>query len=66
MIVGWYNVINMYGGSMKNVLKVIIIVIGVLVGIIIIDTFQAKIFNNSPLLKIRDYLGEDICESLSL
>ena len=41
---------------MKKSLKITLIVIGVLVGIIAIDTLQAKIFDNSPLLKIRDNL----------
>ena len=41
---------------MKKVLKITLIVIGVLVSIIILDTFQAKIFDNSPLLKIRNNL----------
>ena len=39
---------------MKKCLKVTLIVIGVLVGIIAIDTLQAKMFDNSPLLKIRE------------
>ena len=39
---------------MKNYLKVTLIVVGILVGIIAIDTLQAKIFDNSPLLKIRE------------
>ena len=39
---------------MKKFLKVILIVLFALVGIIAIDTLQAKIFDNSPLLKIRD------------
>ena len=41
---------------MKKGLKITLIVIGVLVGIIALDTLQAKIFDNSPLLKIRDNL----------
>ena len=41
---------------MKKGLKITLIVIGVLVGIITLDTLQAKIFDNSPLLKIRDNL----------
>ena len=39
---------------MKKSLKITIIVLGVLVGIVALDTLQAKLFNNSPLLKIRD------------
>ena len=46
---------------MKKGLKIALIVIGVLVGIITLDTLQAKIFDNSPLLKIRDNLdGETL------
>ncbi len=39
---------------MKKVLKITLIVIGIIMGIILIDTLQAIIFDNSPLLKIRD------------
>ena len=46
---------------MKKSLKVTLIVLGVLVGIILLDTLQAKIFDSSPLLKIREiYHGGDI------
>ena len=41
---------------MKKGLKITLIVLGVLVSVIIIDTLQAKIFDNSPILKIRDNL----------
>ncbi len=41
---------------MKKSLKITLIVLSVLLGIILIDTIQAKIFDNSPLLKIRDNL----------
>ncbi len=41
---------------MKKGLKITLIVVGVLVGIIALDTLQAKIFDNSPILKIRDNL----------
>ena len=43
---------------MQKGLKITLIVVGVLVGIIALDTLQAKIFNNSPLLKIRQNLDE--------
>ena len=39
---------------MKKGLKITLTVLGVLAVIIIFDTFQAKIFDNSPLLKIRE------------
>lgn len=41
---------------MKKGLKITLIVLGILIGIIELDTLQAKIFDNSPLLKIRDNL----------
>ncbi len=45
---------------MKKTLKVFLIIIGVLVGIVALDTLQAKIFNNSPLFKIRETIyGDD-------
>ena len=39
---------------MKKGLKITLIILGVLVGIVALDTLQAKVFDNSPLLKIRD------------
>lgn len=46
---------------MKKLLKIILIIIGILVGIIALDTGQALIFQNSPILKIRvQYNGGDI------
>ena len=44
---------------MKKSLKITLIVIGVLVGIVAVDTLQAKIFNNSPILKVRENLNGD-------
>ena len=41
---------------MNKGLKITLIVLLVLIGIIAIDTIQAKIFNNSPILKIRENL----------
>ncbi len=40
---------------MKKGVKIGLLVIGVLVAILIIDTAQALIFDNSPLLKTRTY-----------
>ena len=43
---------------MKGKVKIILIVICILIGIILLDTIQAVIFNNNPILKIReDYNG---------
>ena len=41
---------------MKKRIKITVIVLGVLVSVIALDTLQAKVFDNSPLLKIRDNL----------
>lgn len=40
---------------MKKVAKVLLIVFGILIGILLIDTIQAKIFNNKPILKVVEY-----------
>ena len=46
---------------MKKGLKITLIVLGILAGIIVFDTIQAKVFDNSPLLKTRDYFdGESV------
>lgn len=42
---------------MKKSLKLTLIVLGVLVGIIAVDTTQAIVFNNSPILHIREYIN---------
>lgn len=39
---------------MKKGLKITLIILEVIVGIIILDTIQALIFNNSPIIKIRE------------
>ena len=39
---------------MKKGLKITLIVLGILLGIIVLDTLQAKIFDNSPIFKIRE------------
>ena len=50
------NVICRNGGFMKKGLKITLIVLVVMVGVVLLDTLQAKIFDNSPLLKIRENL----------
>lgn len=46
---------------MKKSIKITLIVLIVLIGIIILDTLQAKIFNNSPLIKVTEnYNGIDV------
>ncbi len=43
---------------MKKSVKITLIVLGVLVSAIVLDTIQAKVFDNSPLLKVREtYYG---------
>lgn len=37
---------------MKKGLKITLIVVGILVGIILLDTIQAIVFNNSPIIKV--------------
>ena len=37
---------------MKKSLKITLIIIGVFVGLIILDTTQAIVFNNSPIIRI--------------
>ncbi len=44
---------------MKKGIKIILIVLGVLVGIIALDTLQAKIFNNNPIIHIRKYYDKN-------
>ena len=43
----------------KKHLKITLIIIGVLVGFILIDTLQARIFKNSPIISIRKELEDD-------
>lgn len=38
---------------MKKHLKIVLIIIGVLVGIILLDSMQAVIFNNNPIIGIE-------------
>lgn len=46
---------------MKKNIKIILIVLSVLVGIILLDTLQAKAFNNKPIIKIvEDYNGGNL------
>ncbi len=46
---------------MKKSLKITLIVLGVLLGIVALDTLQAKFFDNSPIIKLREtYYGGEI------
>ena len=40
---------------MKKSLKCALIILGSLISIIVLDTIQAKVFNSSPLLRVRKY-----------
>ena len=46
------------GGSMKKSLKIILIVVSVLIGFVLLDTLQARIFKNSPIISWKEKLGE--------
>lgn len=46
---------------MNKKLRVILIILGILVGILLIDTLQAKIFNNSSFIRFtEDYNGGNL------
>ena len=40
---------------MKKTVKKILVVLGILIALVLIDTVQAFTFDNSPILKIRKY-----------
>ena len=40
---------------MKKNIKIALIIIGILVSIILLDTLQAKVFDNKPIIKIVEY-----------
>lgn len=44
---------------MKKYFRIILIIISVLIGIIVIDTLQARLFKNSPIISIRKELEDD-------
>ena len=41
------------GDKMKKNLKITLIVVGIIVGIILLDSLQAIIFNNNPIIGIE-------------
>lgn len=46
---------------MNKKVKIILIILGILIGVVLIDTIQAKVFNNKPILKIvENYNGGTI------
>ena len=47
---------------MKKSIKVILIILVILLGIIIIDTIQSKVFNNRPIIRIRKNLDGGIID----
>lgn len=40
---------------MKKWLKITLVVIGIIIGIIILDSIQALVFDNNPIIKIKEY-----------
>ena len=45
----------------EKIVKTITIILGILIFILLIDTLQAKVFDNKPLLKIfEDYNGGNL------
>lgn len=44
---------------MKKSLKIILILIIIILGLIIIDTIQAKIFKNSPIISFKEQLNDN-------
>ena len=44
---------------MKHSLKSMLLIGGLILGIILIDSIQALVFNHSPLIKIREYYDGD-------
>ena len=46
---------------MNKSVKIVLIILGILIGIVLVDTCQAKIFDNKPVLKIvEDYNGGNL------
>lgn len=46
---------------MKKVIKKVAIIIGIVVAVLVLDSIQALIFDNSPLIKVRKYYdGSDL------
>ena len=43
---------------MKKSFKIFLIVLLILIGVIAIDTLQAIVFNNSPILHIREHINK--------
>lgn len=44
---------------MKKYLKIFMIIVGVLIGIVLLDTLQARIFKNSPFISWKENLADD-------
>ena len=45
---------------MEKIIKKILIVIAIVIAVILLDTMQALIFNNSPIIHTRRYREDDI------
>ena len=44
---------------MKKNTKIILIIVGVLVGVVLLDTLQARIFKHSPIISWKEELSDD-------
>ena len=44
---------------MKKSIKIILIIVLTIIGLILIDTIQAKIFNNSPIISFKEQLNDN-------
>ena len=44
---------------MKKNIKIILIVVGVLIGIVLLDTLQARILKHSPIISWKEELADD-------
>lgn len=50
---------KIFKNNYKKYLKIILIAIGILVGIVLMDTLQARLFKNSPIISTRRELEDD-------
>lgn len=43
---------------MRETIKMILVVIIIFIGIIVLDTIQARVLKNSPIISWKEYIGE--------
>lgn len=51
---------------MNKKLKMVLVTLVILIGIVLLDTFQAKIFNNSPIIKITKTYSENYKKDIGI